>query len=346
MTVRPQYTDVEASRYLNHLSGSKAIYLRFKMSKVCLTGTTGALGSHVLKHVLNTLKIDPSFLVISLFNPTKAPSVPSGVTVRRADYMDPSTLPAAFEGCSKLLLISYPTLLHKERVTAHKNAIDAAKTAGINHIYYTSIAFGDESKAFVKLAHNDTEAYLREVSTNSDLTYTVLKEGIYCESFPLYFGFFDKDRVEKQGQGDRVVKVPSLGGPGPAWVTQDNLGEATAKIVFDDSSKVAWKNTTVLLSGPEAVSLPQLANTINEILGWGQNPLRVEGMGDEVYLDAVSMIKTGRPKDIDTRDYYGRWTSTYPAMEKGELAVVDPLTENLLGRKPTTMKEFLEGLLT
>ncbi|KAL9111992.1 MAG: hypothetical protein Q9227_003612 [Pyrenula ochraceoflavens] len=315
------------------------------MSKICLTGTTGALGSNVLKHVLNTLKADPSSFVISLYNPAKAPSVPAGVSIRRADYLDPSTLPAAFTDCSKLFLVSYPTLAYEKRVIAHKNAINAAQAAGVKHIYYTSLAFGDDSKAFVKQAHNDTEAYLKQLSSapGSDLTYTIIKEGIYCESFPLYFGFFDRDRLEKS-PSQRTIKVPSLGGPGPAWITQNDLGEATAKIIFDNPSKPRWKNQTVLLSGGEAISLPQLADLINDILGWKDPPLRVEAVGDEAWLDAISEIKTGRAKDVDTREYYGSWASTYPAMEKGELAVVDPLAEELLGRKAVTMRQFLEGL--
>jgi uncharacterized protein YbjT (DUF2867 family) len=66
----------------------------------------------------------------------------------------------------------------------HKNAIDAAKRAGVKHVYYTSLAFDPAGASAVMRAHRDTEAYLKE----SGLTYTIIREGIYSESYPLYFG--------------------------------------------------------------------------------------------------------------------------------------------------------------
>ena len=69
-------------------------------------------------------------------------------------------------------------------------------------------------------AHIDTEAYLKE----SGLTYTVIREGIYNESWPLYFGWFDP----KEGK-DEVVVPYSEGGV--AWACRDDLGLGTAKII-------------------------------------------------------------------------------------------------------------------
>lgn len=315
------------------------------MSKICLTGTTGALGSNVLKHILNTVHIDPKSLVISLYNPSKAPKVPEGIQIRQGDYFNPSSLLTSFADCSKLFLVSYPSLAHQKRVTAHKNAIDAAKQAGVKHIYYTSLAFADDSKATVKQAHLDTESYLREVceAPGSEMTFTVIKEGIYSESFPLYLGFFDKDRL--QTAAERIVKVPSFGGPGVAWVTQDNLGEASAKVLIDDHSKPQWRNQRVLLSGPEAITLPGLVDVINRVLGWEANPLRLDAVGSEAYLDYVSELKTGKTDDEATRAYFDEWVSSYPALERGELAVVDPLTRELVGKELMGMTAYLEGLL-
>ena len=71
-------------------------------------------------------------------------------------------------------------------------------------------------------AHIDTERYLRE----SGLTYTILREGIYSESYPLYFGFWDP----KAGEDD--VVIPHSDG-GIAWVCREDLGEGTAKIMVE-----------------------------------------------------------------------------------------------------------------
>lgn len=165
-----------------------------------------------------------SDIIVSLYNLAGATAeiTNSGVEVRRGNYSDPASLDAAFAGADKLLIVSYPSIAHAERVANHKNAIDAAKRAGIKHIYYTSLAFASDSKAAVMQAHLDTEKYLKE----SGLTYTILREGIYSESYPLYFGFWSP------GEGNDEVLVPYSDG-GIAWVSREDLGEGTAKIMVE-----------------------------------------------------------------------------------------------------------------
>jgi uncharacterized protein YbjT (DUF2867 family) len=149
-----------------------------------LTGATGGLGSEVLKHLLQL--VPASSLVVSSPDPSKVPEhiARAGVHVRHGDFAKPDTLAAAFAGADKLLVVSYPGIAHGQRVQMHKNAIDAAKRAGVKHVYYTSLAFDPAGASAVMRAHRDTEAYLKE----SGLTYTIIREGIYSESYPLYFG--------------------------------------------------------------------------------------------------------------------------------------------------------------
>ncbi|KAI0629635.1 hypothetical protein C8Q77DRAFT_1141480 [Trametes polyzona] len=190
------------------------------MTKYVITGATGGLGSQVFKHLLKL--VPASDIVVSLYNPAGAtPAIQdSGVEVRRGDYGDPASLDRAFAGADKLLLVSYPSIAHGLRVAHHRAAIDAARRAGVRHVYYTSLAFAADSVAAVMQAHIDTERYLRE----SGLRYTILREGIYSESYPLYFGFFDP-----RESGDEVV-VPHSDGA-IAWVSREDLGEGTAKIM-------------------------------------------------------------------------------------------------------------------
>lgn len=90
---------------------------------------------------------------------------------------------------------------YETAVNSHINAIDAAKRVGVKHIYYTSVALAGEtgvgkkgeekdgegkSVGAVMRAHLDTEKYLKD----SGITYTILREGIYSESYPFYMGSF------------------------------------------------------------------------------------------------------------------------------------------------------------
>ncbi|KAI0960721.1 hypothetical protein AcV7_000025 [Taiwanofungus camphoratus] len=187
--------------------------------KYVLTGATGGLGSQVLKHLLRL--VPPSDIIVSLHNPHGATPemLAAGVEVRHGDFSAPATLDAAFAGGTALLLVSYPSVAHALRVKHHAAAIDAARRCGIARVYYTSLAFGAGSVAAVMQAHLDTEAYLRA----SGLAYTILREGIYSESFPLYLGFFDPRAREHE------VCVPA---DGPvAWVCREDLGEGTARIM-------------------------------------------------------------------------------------------------------------------
>ena len=67
-------------------------------------------------------------------NPAKAADL--GVDVREADYTDVPALDAAFGGIDRLLLISSNSL---DRQPEHANALAAAKSAGVKHIFYTSL---------------------------------------------------------------------------------------------------------------------------------------------------------------------------------------------------------------
>lgn len=166
--------------------------------------------------------------MVSVYNPSGATDEvrSSGVEIRKGDFGDPSSLETAFSGADKLLIVSYPSIAHEIRVKNHVAAIDAAKRVGIKHIYYTSLAFAGDSVAAVMQAHIDTEIYLKE----SGLTYTIIREGIYSESWPLYFGFFDPN------EGKDEVLIPYSDGR-IAWVCRDDLGEGTAKIIAAVSHK-------------------------------------------------------------------------------------------------------------
>lgn len=181
------------------------------MVKYVLTGATGELGSRVFKNLIKL--VPPSDVIVSLHNPKGAsPEIQSsGVEVRKGDYTKPETLDEAFKGGDKLLIVSYPSIAYEVRVNSHKAAIDAAKRVGIKHVYYTSLMFAGDSKAAVMQAHIATEKYLKE----SGLTYTIIREGIYSESYPLYFGYW------KPGKPGNEVKVPTVteGSPGCAEMT-------------------------------------------------------------------------------------------------------------------------------
>jgi len=293
------------------------------MPKIVLTGATGGLGSRVFKHLLDI--VPASDVIVSLYNPSGAtPEIlSSGVEIRQGNYSDSASLQSAFTGAQKLFLVSYPSMAHAIRVTAHKSAIDAAKAAGITHIYYTSLAFASDSNAAVMQAHIDTEAYLKE----SGVGYTIIREGIYNESWPLYFGWFDP---RKGGERDEVW-VPYSDG-GIAWACRDDLGLGTAKIIAAESG---YENRTVLLSGSTAPTLSSLASLFSTLLAPRTITLKIVTLPEFIE----------RNKHKQTLELLEAWSTTWTAIGRGELAVVDPLLKELLGREPKTIEQTIKEQL-
>ncbi|KAI0827755.1 NmrA-like family protein [Trametes gibbosa] len=293
------------------------------MTKYVVTGATGGLGAQVFKYLLKL--VQPSDVIVSLYNPAGATQLikESGVEVRHGDYTDPASLDTAFAGADKLLIVSYPSIAHALRVAQHRNAIDAAKRLGVKHIYYTSLAFAGDSVAAVMRAHIDTEAYLKA----SGLTYTILREGIYSESYPLYFGFFDA------GEGKDEVVVPHSDGP-IAWVSREDLGEGTAKII----AQGGYENETHLLSGARTYTLTEIAKKVSSLLG---RNIRLVVASEDDYVQA----NLGKSGPLGEEEFLRLWATTYKALQRGELDVVDPLLQKVLGRELKPFEDTLRETL-
>ncbi|KAI0360620.1 NmrA-like family protein [Trametes cingulata] len=293
------------------------------MTRYVITGATGGLGAKVLKHLLKL--VPASDIVVSLYNPSGATQEikNSGVQIRRGDYGDPASLDEAFAGGDKLLLVSHPSYDRDFRVPLHKNAIDAAKRAGVQHVYYTSLAYASDSVADLMQAHLDTERYLEE----SGMTYTNIREGTYSESVMYYFGLFDP------AEGRDEVIIPYSDG-GIAFVCKDDLGEGTAKLM----TQSGFENETVLLSGPHAVTMKEVAEIYSRLLG---RTIRLVVSTEDDFVKA----NLGRPGHLGEKEWLRSRATVYKAMARGEMAAVDPVLWRLLGREPKPFEDSLRESL-
>lgn len=103
---------------------------------IAITGATGLLGQHVIENLLQTV---PANQIVAFARDVKKGSSLSqkGVLVRQADYNDKASLITALQGVDKLLLISSSEV--GKRSIQHRNVIEAAKSADVQFIAYTSI---------------------------------------------------------------------------------------------------------------------------------------------------------------------------------------------------------------
>lgn len=141
---------------------------------IAISGATGQLGRLVIEKLI--AKVPASSVVALARTPAKAASL--GVPVREADYNNPASLLAALAGVDTLVLISSNEV--GKRAAQHRNAIVAAKKAGVQWILYTSLLHADTS-AITILAdeHLATESDLKA----SGVAYTILRNGWYTENY-------------------------------------------------------------------------------------------------------------------------------------------------------------------
>jgi len=143
---------------------------------IAITGATGQLGRLVIDELLK--KMPANALIAAVRSPEKAADLAAlGITVRTADYNQPATLAQAFHGVEKLLLISSSEIGQRE--AQHRAVIDAAKTAGVQFIAYTSLLHADTSPLGLAAEHVATEALLRA----SGIPFTLLRNGWYTENY-------------------------------------------------------------------------------------------------------------------------------------------------------------------
>lgn len=232
----------------------------------------------------------------------------------------------------------------------HRDAIDAARRMGVLHIVYTSLAFAGDglptTAADVMRAHLATETYLAEIRAHDpSFTYTIIREGVYSESFPLYTGFFNpKDQPTPDDPKDTIA-IPHDGlGPGIAWAKQDELGEATARLLVRyvrDPSDFPYLNQTVLLSGPRAVSLAETVEILGRVLN---RKLQIRPVSVDEYLD--------QPK-VKNFLYYGggagtlarSWATVFEAIRRGECSVTTSFLREIIGREPEDFETTVRKLV-
>ena len=211
--------------------------LRILQTNNHVIGTSGGLGSVVLRTILAQKLLPASELRISAYSSSSVPpeARTAGIEIRLGDLTRPDTLLNSYAGAEALFLVSYPSV-GEERYALHKNAIDAAKQAGIKHVIYTSLTFGgvdgEESVAGVMQAHIQTTRYLKA----SGLSWTIVRVATYAHLWNNFAGFLQLDGAEEE---ELDVVIPETG-PN-SWINRQDLGEGTAQIV------ARWVSDSIIL---------------------------------------------------------------------------------------------------
>jgi len=273
---------------------------------IVVTGATGQLGRLTVEALLRHGV--PSSRVIATGRDTTGLKdlAERGVVVRRADFADPDSLAAAFDGADALLLISasFPV---DERLAHHRRAVDAALAAGVSLVAYTSMVNADTATTILAGTHRATEEYLREREVPSVL----LRNGWYLENYTASL-----PSILQNG-----TVVGAAGGGRVSAASRADYAEAAAVVLTTEGHAGAVYE----LGGDEAFTLAELATTIATATG---KPITYTDLPEDELREALTAA--GLPLDVANAV-----ADSDVGLGRGELFTDSGDLSRLIGR-PTT----------
>ncbi len=282
---------------------------------ILVTGATGQLGSSVISQ-LNKVSSKDQFAIFARDEKKAIKYKEQGIEVRLGDFNEISSLGHAFEGITKLLLIS---TMEFNRFEQHKNVIDAEKIAGVKHIIYTGLAIQDIETSNVKdlmQSHFDTEKYIQA----SGLDFTFVRNTMYTDAIPQIIGeaVFDTGIYLSGGDG----KVP--------YTLRREMGEAIANILVQDNHE----NKTYNITGDIAYSYADIAQTLGEL-----SHKKID------YIDLDETVYEQFLIDLHLPEFLVYLTKgTVVDIKQHQYEVNNSDLKTLLGRPPLDLKSALKEL--
>ena len=270
-----------------------------------ITGVTGKLGSYVAD-LVDKKEIASVHLARS---PERA-KIYASAEIRKIVYANTSEVVEALKGIDILLMVSARE--NPERVKEHKDFLDAAKLAGVEHIVYTSFYGADEKATFtLSRDHAQTEAYIKELG----FTYTFLRDNFYLD--------FLIDMALENGE----IRGPASSGLVSA-VARKDTSRVAAKILLNPKE---WENQSLNLTGPENLSMKKIVALLSKETG--KAIMYVDESVEEAY--------ESREKWPAQTWEYDAWVSTYTAIKAGEQAGVSTDIEKVLGHPASSLLDIL-----
>ena len=278
------------------------------MVKIAVTGVTGNLGV-----IVSRLCKENGIKVRNLARNKEKAEKMGFSDVFKSSYDKSDDTVKSLEGIDVLFMVSGSE--NPDRVQQHKDFIDSAKTAGVSHIVYLSFYNASKNSIFtLGRDHYATEEYIKE----NGFKYTFLRDNFYADFFV--------DMCREYGE----IKGPAGNGKVSAVVRSD-VSEVAAKILENPEK---WENQTLNMTGPEELTMEEITKLASKYLGKEIKYI------DETVDEAYESRKIWKAEQWE----YDSWVSTYTAIAEGEQAGVSNDIEKVLGRKATSLAEYLETL--
>jgi NAD(P)H dehydrogenase (quinone) len=278
-----------------------------------ITGATGHLGRLVVEALLDRGVPAEQIVATGRQVDRLRDLADRGVDVRVADFDDPASLDAAFDGATKVLFVSGSDVGH--RIGQHHNVIEAAQRADVDLLAYTSIANADLATFGLAADHQETERILRKTG----VPHALLRNSWYLENYTAQLPTFLEFGAVLGSAGNGRVS---------AATRADYAAGAAAVLLADDQAGQVYE-----LGGDEAFSLSELAREVGAASG---KEVEYRDLPAQEYT--AVLVAAGLPEG-----YAAALADSDLGLERGELLVTTGDLGRLIGRPTTSMPEAVRA---
>ncbi|MER2996188.1 SDR family oxidoreductase [Pontibacter populi] len=279
---------------------------------ILVTGATGTVGREVVKQLSMLDGIRVRAGVHSVIKGENLRRLPD-VEVVEMEFTDPDSLHAAFTHADKVFLV---TPFSEGQVEMAKKLIDEAKKRGVKHIVKLSaIGAGDENAIQLCRWHRDIEQYIEQ----SGIPYTFLRAASFMQNFENY----SSPTIKSEGK----IYMPTGDGK-VAYIDARDIAAVAIAVLTNDGHE----NKIYDLTGPEAISVSEVADTISLVTG------RQVDFVDVPEEDARKSMQQQQTPDWMINSLL----ELYGQHRAGKSAEVNSSVEELTGHKPHTFRQFVK----
>lgn len=279
--------------------------------RIAVTGATGHLGGLVIESLLERGVAASDIVAIVRDEAKAAPLAAQGLRLGVASYEDQAALTSALEGVDRLVLVSGSEV--GQRLAQHTNIVNAARSAGVGFIAYTSLLNLDTSELGLAPEHRGTEKLLAE----SGIDHALLRNGWYWEN---YASALDSARA--------VGKV--FGAAGDAKVSgaaRVDYAEAAAVVITTEGHA----GKVYELAGKPALSYQGIADEVGKVIG-----AEVEYADQTVEEYQATLEGFGLSADMAAM-----FAGMDPVIAGGALYSESDDLQQLIGRASTSLSEAI-----
>lgn len=279
---------------------------------ILVTGATGTVGSEVVKQLSKGISDTNIKAAVHSVENAKKVQKDERVETVQIDYDKQEGLQAAFNNTDKLFLLTHPSAKSAEH---ESNLVSEAKKSGIRHIVKQSIMGADlEAGVEAMRLHRQTEKLIEE----SGIPYTFLRPNEFMQGFINFQGPTIKS--------NNAFYIPAEDAR-VSFVDSRDIAAVAVKALMEGERHY---NKSYLVTGPEALSYYQAAETLSNATG---KKIDYVNISDDEAREAM--------KEMGLNDWLiNTITDLYGYFRKGYASQVSSAVEEATGTKPVTFAQF------